>query len=204
MNWQETPAAMIVEVETMNTNAETACFRDLVTTLSNGSEPELNHALAGCLLAGVEVVSMLPEWVELRVPCDLAAIPLLQNLVTQLEADLPSEICEAISYAFREMLSNAVEYGGGLDPEKRVDVRFLRLKRAVICRVKDPGNGFDSARLDHAAIKNPNNDPMRHASVRQSKGLRGGGFGILITSQLVDELVYNERHNEVLFVKYLS
>jgi len=92
---------------------------------------------------------------------------------------------------------------GRLDPEKRVDVRFVRLKRAVICRVKDPGNGFDPARLGHAAINNPNNDPMRHASVRQSKGLRGGGFGILITSQLVDELVYNERHNEVLFVKYL-
>lgn len=195
---------MIAEVETTNTNAETTCFRELVTNPSNGSEPDLSHALAGCLSARVEVVSMLPEWVELRVPCDLAAIPLLQELLTELEADLPSEICEAISYAFREMLSNAVEYGGRLDPEKRVNVRFVRLKRAVICRVKDPGNGFDPTRLDHAAINNPNNDPMRHASVRQSKGLRGGGFGILITSQLVDELVYNERHNEVLFVKYLS
>ena len=195
---------MIAEVETTNPNAETARFRDPVTNPSNGSEPDLSHALAGCLSAGVEVVSMLPEWVELRVPCNLAAIPLLQNLLMQLEADLPSEICEAVSYAFREMLSNAVEYGGRLDPEKRVDVRFVRLKRAVICRVKDPGNGFDATRLDHAAIDNPNNDPMRHASVRQSKGLRGGGFGILITSQLVDELVYNEQHNEVLFVKYLS
>jgi anti-sigma regulatory factor (Ser/Thr protein kinase) len=195
---------MIAEVETTNTNAETTRLCDLVTTPSNRSEPDLSHALAGCLSAGVEVISMLPEWVELRVPCDRTAIPLLQNLLTQLEADLPSEICEAISYAFREMLSNAVEYGGRLDPEKRVDVRFVRLKRAVICRVKDPGNGFDPARLDHAAINNPNNDPMRHASVRQSKGLRGGGFGILITSQLVDELVYNERRNEVLFVKYLS
>lgn len=203
--WQETPAAvMIAEVETMNTNAETTRFRDPVTNPSNGSEPELNHALAGCLLAGVEVVSMLPEWVELRVPCDLVAIPLLQNLLMQLEADLPSEICEAISYAFREMLSNAVEYGGRLDPQKLVEVRFVRLRRAVICRVKDPGNGFDPTRLGHAAINNPNNDPIRHASVRESKGLRGGGFGILITSQLVDELVYNERHNEVLFVKYLS
>jgi len=193
---------MIAEVET--TNTQTPCFRDFVTKASNSAEPGLSHAVAGCLSAGVELVSMLPEWVELRVPCDLAAIPLLQNLLMQLEADLPSEICEAISYAFREMLSNAVEYGGRLDPEKRVDVRFVRLKRAVICRVKDPGNGFDPVRLGHAAINNPNNDPMRHASVRQSKGLRGGGFGILITSQLVDELVYNERHNEVLFVKYLS
>jgi hypothetical protein len=34
--------------------------------------------------------------------------------------------------------------------------------------------------------------------------LRAGGFGILLASQLVDDLVYNERHNEVQFVKYLS
>src|SRR6185295_15022208 len=140
---------MIAEVKTTNTNAETARFRDPVSNPSNGSEPDLSHALAGCLSAGVEVVSMVPEWIELRVPCDLTAIPLIQNLLTQLEADLPSEICEATSYAFREMVSNAVEYGGGLDPEKRVDVRFVRLKRAVICRVKDPGNGFDPTRLDH-------------------------------------------------------
>ena len=180
-------------------------FGDLSGKRSNG-EPAaaLCDALAGCMAAGMEVVSMLPEWVELRVPCDLAAISPLQQLLTQLEADLPPEIGEAISYAFREMLNNAVEYGGRLDPKKRVEVRYVRLKRAVICRVKDPGDGFDPTRLDHAAINNPNHDPIRHAAVRESKGLRAGGFGILLTSQLVDELVYNERHNEVLFVKYLS
>jgi anti-sigma regulatory factor (Ser/Thr protein kinase) len=101
------------------------------------------------------------------------------------------------------MLSNAVEYGGRLDPSKRVEVRYVRLKRAVICRIKDPGEGFDPTRLDHAAINNPHHDPIRHESVREAKGMRAGGFGILLTSRLVDELVYNERHNEVLFVKYL-
>jgi len=85
-----------------------------------------------------------------------------------------------------------------------VEVRYVRLKRAVICRIKDPGDGFEPTRLDHAAINNPKDNPIRHAFVRDTKGLRAGGFGILLTSQLVDELVYNERHNEVLFVKYLS
>ena len=46
--------------------------------------------------------------------------------------------------------------------------------------------------------------PVRLAYVREERGLRGGGLGILLISQLVDELVYNERHNEVQFVKYLS
>ncbi|MGQ0763842.1 MAG: ATP-binding protein [Acidobacteriota bacterium] len=152
----------------------------------------------------MEVVSLAPEWVELRVPCNLEIISPLQELLTELDADLPEEISEAISYAFREMFSNAVEYGGRRDSTARIDVRFVRLKRAFICRIKDPGDGFDPARLDHCAINNPNRDPLRHAAVREAKGLRPGGFGILLTRQLVDELVYNERHNELLFVKYLS
>jgi anti-sigma regulatory factor (Ser/Thr protein kinase) len=40
--------------------------------------------------------------------------------------------------------------------------------------------------------------------VRQEKGLRPGGFGILLASQVVDELIYNERHNELIFVKYVD
>jgi anti-sigma regulatory factor (Ser/Thr protein kinase) len=164
----------------------------------------INEALAGRPVAGIEIVSGAPEWVELCVPCDRAAISPLQKLLAQLDTDLPQEIGEAIGYAFREMISNAVEYGGRLDPEQRVEIRFLRLKRAVICRIKDPGEGLDPARLQHAATNNPNDDPLHHASVREVKGLRAGSFGILLTSQLVDELVYNERHNELLFVKYLS
>ncbi|MFN2512933.1 MAG: ATP-binding protein [Pyrinomonadaceae bacterium] len=163
----------------------------------------LNGALAQCPVTGVEIVSAVPEWLELKVPCDLGAIELLQRLITELDADLPEELGEAISYAFREMLSNAVEYGGGLDASKRVEIRFIRLKRAIICRIKDPGTGFDPTQVVHAAINNPTDDPLRHASFRQAEGLGAGGFGILLTSQLVDELVYNEQHNELLFVKYL-
>ena len=80
----------------------------------------------------------------------------------------------------------------------------MRFKRAFICRIKDPGDGFDPSTLDHAAINNPKGNPVRHAFLREQKGLRGGGFGILLASQIVDDLVYNERHNEVLFIKYLS
>ena len=164
----------------------------------------MRATLAECPAAGIEVVSALPEWVELRVPCDLAALPPVQKLLAQLDADLPPEIGEAISYAFREMLCNAVEYGSRHDPSERVEVRFVRLKRAVICRIKDPGDGFDPAGVEHAAINNPVDDPIRHVHVREKKGLRAAGFGILLTGQLVDELVYNERHNELMFVKYLS
>jgi hypothetical protein len=40
--------------------------------------------------------------------------------------------------------------------------------------------------------------------VRESKGIRPGGFGILMVRAKVDELIYNEKQNEVVFVKYLD
>ena len=161
-------------------------------------------ALDGCPAARVEVVSARPGWVELLAPGELAAISPLQKLLVQLDAGLPPEVHEAISYAFREMLGNAVEYGCRLDPAQRVEVSYVRLGRAIVCRIKDPGAGFDPARLGHAAINNPDDDPLRHASVREEIGLRAGGFGIMLASRLVDELAFNERHNELMFVKYLS
>ncbi len=101
------------------------------------------------------------------------------------------------------MVSNAIEHGCKLDPEKRVEVSILRLRRAVICWIKDPGDGFDPSRMDHAAVNNPVDDPFHHVAIREEKGLRAGGFGILMTKQLVDDLVYNERHNELMFMKFL-
>jgi DNA-binding response OmpR family regulator len=151
----------------------------------------------------IEILSASPDWVHLRVPCDLSAVPWLQKLLTQLKADLPENVREAMAYAFREMLNNAIEHGGKLDPTKFVEVSCIRLKRAVIYHIKDPGEGFKIETLEHAAVNNPSEDPFRHVLVRDEKGLRAGGFGILLTNQLVDELVYNEQRNELMFVKYL-
>ena len=163
----------------------------------------INYALNECPVLDIEVISAQPHWVQVRVPCDLAAVPLLQKLLSQLKADLPEETREAMAYAFREMLNNAIEHGGKLDPTKFVEVLCIRLKRAIIYWIKDPGEGFDPQHLEHAAVNNPSTDPFRHVTVRDEKGLRAGGFGILLTNQLVDDLVYNERRNELMFVKYL-
>jgi anti-sigma regulatory factor (Ser/Thr protein kinase) len=40
--------------------------------------------------------------------------------------------------------------------------------------------------------------------VRAEEGKRPGGFGILLTRNMVDDLLYNQRGNAVLFVKYLD
>lgn len=163
----------------------------------------IRSAIDECRLPEIEVLSAQQHWIQLRVPCDLNAVPILQKLLSQLQADLPEEARDGMAYAFREMLNNAIEHGGRLDPTKQVEILCIRLQHAIIYWIKDPGEGFNPEQLAHAAVSNPDHDPFRHVLVRDEKGLRAGGFGILLTNQLVDELVYNERRNELMFIKYL-
>src|SRR5258707_8882577 len=99
---------------------------------------------------------------------------------------------------------NAIEHGGRFDPNQYVEVSYLRARHMILCRVKDPGDGFSLDEVRHAAIANPPDDPIRHQSYRDELGLRPGGFGVLLTQKLVDELIYGEKGNEVLLVKYLD
>ena len=122
----------------------------------------------------------------------------------QLEDSLPEPIRESVAQAFRELLTNAIEWGGKLDPERKVRISCVHAKRLLIYRIADPGEGFDIDRLRHAAIGNPEDDPLRHASIREDQGLRPGGLGLMMTRSLVDELIYNEARNEVMFIKYLD
>lgn len=163
----------------------------------------VESALGKCPTSRIEVVSARPDWVELLVPCDLDAVPPLQKALAELEADVPQEIREAIDLTFRELLNNAIEHGGKLDPRKYVEVSFIKLKRAVVYIIKDPGEGFDPSRLAHAARGGADDDPLQHFAERDAQGLRAGGFGILLAKNLVDEVIYNELGNKLMFTKYL-
>ena len=152
----------------------------------------------------IEVVSARPNWVELLVPCTLEAAERAQSFLDILKADLPPEIAESVGRALHELVLNAIEWGGQLDPGRRVRIACVRAPRLILCRIADPGPGFRFEALTHAALDNPLDSPAAHEQVRVEKGLRPGGFGILMTRSLVDELVYNEAQNEVILIKYLS
>jgi anti-sigma regulatory factor (Ser/Thr protein kinase) len=124
--------------------------------------------------------------------------------MAQLDADLATELRESIAYAFRELLLNAIEWGGRLDPARQVRIACLRARRMLMYRIADPGPGFTMEDLPHAAIGQPADNPILHMQVREEKGLRPGGFGLLMVRASVDELLYNEKRNEVVFVKYLD
>jgi CheY-like chemotaxis protein len=171
-------------------------------------EPQALRTLVRDVLARgpappIDIISARPNWVEIVVPCTREAADRLQEVMRHLEAGLSDEVREAVAFAFRELLLNAVEWGGKLDPKRNVRIAYLRAKRMLIYRIADPGRGFTMQGLDHAAISHPD-DPIKHMEIRESKKLRPGGFGLLTVRASVDELIYNERQNEVVFVKYLD
>jgi CheY-like chemotaxis protein/anti-sigma regulatory factor (Ser/Thr protein kinase) len=151
----------------------------------------------------IDVISARPDWVELTVPCTREAVDRIETVMAHLDTNLDPELRASISYAFRELLMNAVEWGGGLDPTRHVRVAYLRAQRMLMYRIADPGPGFTIEDLPHAAIGQSPEDPIAHMQVREEKGIRPGGFGLMSVRSSVDELLYNERRNEVVFVKYL-
>jgi anti-sigma regulatory factor (Ser/Thr protein kinase)/CheY-like chemotaxis protein len=158
-----------------------------------------------CWDDGIEVLSATPQWVRLMARCDIETanrlVVFIQNVRDPNISDTDRGDMVA---AFREILMNAIEHGGHFDPSHHVEISFVKARRAVICRVKDPGQGFSPEELRHAVNEKTPDDLFSHVAVREEKGLRPGGFGLLMARNLVDELIYSEQGNDVVLVKYLN
>lgn len=85
-----------------------------------------------------------------------------------------------------EALANAMIYGNGSDPDKRVRVEVELSSRAVALHVHDEGNGFDDSGVP---------DPTLPENLD-----RGGGRGIFLIRELMDEVQYNPPGNSVRMV----
>lgn len=163
----------------------------------------VRQVLAAPDIPPIEVISARPEWIELVVPCTREAVDRIQPVMAHLEANLAPDVRDAIAYAFRELLLNAIEWGGRLDATRSVRIACLHSPRMRMYRIADPGPGFKIEDLPHAAIGQPPDQPIEHMRIREEKGLRPGGFGLVSVRAIVDELLYNEQRNEVVFIKYL-
>ncbi|HSD66895.1 MAG TPA: ATP-binding protein [Vicinamibacteria bacterium] len=159
-------------------------------------------AEAGDWKDGIEVVSATPDWIHVHVNCRLLNAERLVNFLTELRSDVPEAHRDDFMFAFREVLLNAMEHGGGFDPDQAVEVTAVRTARTMVFHLRDPGPGFDSSAIDHAAVARPD-DPLGMTGTRAERGLRPGGFGLLITRRVVDEVIHSEHGNEVILIKHL-
>lgn len=188
---------------------------DIITALRNEvfscfamplAPEELREAVAQALEAdqwknGIEVISALPHWISLRVSCRRITADRMTRFVTELAGDVANRERNDLATAFREVLLNAMEHGAGFDPDKVIEVAAVRTERAIVYYFKDPGPGFNPKAPGLVAT---DDDPLSHLTYREAEGKRAGGFGMLLTAKLVDEVHYNERGNEVFLVKHLD
>jgi anti-sigma regulatory factor (Ser/Thr protein kinase) len=151
----------------------------------------------------IEMLSGTDAWIRLSVRCDVSTANRLQQFVREF-LDLSELDEDKVAIASKELLLNAMEYGGKFDPEQRIEIAYLRARQVVLIRIKDPGEGFSfNENLDTAA-SNPADDPLRHLKHREAQGIRPGGYGILLAKNLVDEVFYGEKGNDVLLIKYIN
>lgn len=153
---------------------------------------------------GIEVLSADREWITVRMHCDLLNAERLTAFFKQFQMTLPRRPPEEMMIAFEEILHNAIEHGAQNDPSKLMEVAAVQTARAFVFYISDPGKGFRPDAIPHAAISYPPDRLADHIEIREKSGMRPGGYGILLASGIVDELIYSEVGNEVLLIKHMG
>lgn len=205
---QERPEQRIMVVSAFGTkeNLLASLREQVIDFIVKPFTPEQLRSAVANLLAcerSIEVISASPNWIELRLPARFQIASSLDGFLRNLQVEIDQDTQENVSLAFREMINNAIEHGCKGDPEGMLLLSYVRLTRGILYRIQDPGMGFKLNAIPHAAVSNPPTDALQHQKVREQLGMRVGGFGLVLLKLLADELVYNERGNEVLFIKYL-
>ncbi len=114
----------------------------------------------------------------------------IEKIVSVLTSrQVPEETLFCVRIALEEAITNAIEHGNKGDPSRFVWVEYEILKSNVRFVVRDEGDGFDHR--------------LRSSELESAEILRDRGRGLLILKQLMDELSFNEKGNEITLVKRL-
>jgi anti-sigma regulatory factor (Ser/Thr protein kinase) len=210
--WRVRPGVRVIVLAPGGTPEELiAAFRQQVFLCQCGPFDPRNIARyvlsaieAGNSSAGIAVLSADRDWISVRMNSDLLNADRLTAFFKQFQMTLPERPPEELMVAFEEILHNAIEHGAQNDPSKLLQVAAVRTARAFVFYISDPGKGFRWDSIPHAVVSHPPSDMSRHIEIRERSGMRPGGFGILVASGIVDELIYSEVGNEVLLIKHMD
>jgi len=165
---------------------------------------DVKEAPAAQPAPSIVVLSARAGWVELLLPCTQEVADRIEGYVASLETDLPDDIRASVGMVFKELLLDAMGGEGHFDQQHRVRIACLRAKRMLMFRIADAGYGF---RASDIGVSNDTAGPGRRqdqpamADTAAAPTLRPG---LLLARELADELLVNERRDEVVFVKYLD
>jgi serine/threonine-protein kinase RsbW len=125
----------------------------------------------------------------LELPNDVRAIERAVDYVMQRCSsceDRPRRLRLNFRVSLTEALSNAMLYGNGGHPEKRVRVEVTVGSERITARISDEGAGFDPDAVPDPTCPENLSSP--------------GGRGLFLMRKLMDEVYYNERGNCVTLV----
>lgn len=131
---------------------------------------------------------MAPDLV-LDIPSDLSTIEEAVEFVMQRCggcADDPRLLRLNLRVGLAEALANAMLYGNGRDPSKRVKMEVAFQESAIMARITDQGSGFDPLLVP---------DPTKPANLTRAEGR-----GIYLMRKLLDEVHFNDQGNSVTLV----
>ena len=135
----------------------------------------------------------MSEDLVLELPTDIHSIESAVELVMS-RCSICEKHARRLNLNFRvgltEALSNAMLYGNAHDPSKRVVVEVSVGDGRLQATVRDQGAGFDPTSVP---------DPTRPENLT-----RPCGRGLFLMRQLLDEVWYNDRGNEVTLVLRLE
>ena len=141
------------------------------------------------------------DWIEFEIDNDIRFVKEINSLVEKLmsRSKLSSTEIYKLEYSFKEMLQNAWEHGNSKDVHKKIQISYVLFDDRLVIKITDEGRGFI---LDN--VEDPTLDPIGAMQRRQSEGKRAGGWGITSVRKIMDELLFSDRGNVVLMVKYLN
>jgi serine phosphatase RsbU (regulator of sigma subunit)/anti-sigma regulatory factor (Ser/Thr protein kinase) len=137
------------------------------------------------------IFSFEPEiWSYLEIPpCTKDSA--LEEIITNLtEMNISNDLISDFRLAMDELITNAIKHGNKNDPEKRVFIKYTVHHGFVKMVVQDEGDGFprdiSTFLLDRDNLYEP------------------GKRGIYLVKSLMDEMIYNDKGNEVTISKRIN
>jgi len=121
----------------------------------------------------IEIQSSIENLVEVEKLVDLISESIKFN------SDLYANILVSVS----EAVNNAIVHGNKNDISKKVEIEFSSTDHYICFVIKDQGNGFN-----HYSIP----DPTLPENIEKETGR-----GIFLLNNLADEVIYNDKGNEV-------
>ncbi len=104
-----------------------------------------------------------------------------------MERDWPGADLFRVQLAYEEAIVNAIRHGNRCDPDKTVLVEMSCDTERVMVRITDQGPGFDTK-----AIPDPRQDDLLEVP---------GGRGVLLISEIMSEVHYNDKGNQIMMIK---